>query len=543
MTKQFLFKQDALDKLGQGAQTLNDAVTITMGAKGQNVLIEDSYGSSLPHITKDGVTVAKSVILKDTVQNIAATLIKSVALRTNEIAGDGTTTAVSLANAIFQYGRKEIIENNTHPIMLQRGINMQLKEILADLDKYKMDVENDNQMYQVALISANGDKEIAQLVTDVYKEVGKEGNVAIELANNSAKSSYKKMEGITFNRGYNNPFYVNNAKNTADYSDAYILICDYMIDNEKEIEGVLNFVANKRKPLLIICEDIDIRVEEIIIRNKLSGALDIAVVKAPEFGDRRLDYLEDIAILTGGKFVSNLTGIRLSEVNELHLGRAKRFIAKEDETSIIGGAGAPEEIAERVANIKERIEHAADEELKEYQETRYARIRGGVVVIKVGGYSDVEKRELKDRVEDAVNAVKSSLFDGIIPGGGAPLLRIGDKGLKGSDLSKTSGDITKGRLVLLKAIKTPFRQILLNAGLNAPEFEKELLRKSKNIVVDVMSETFKDGFKQGVIDPVLVTKTALINAVSVAGTLLTTGCTINFDGEDSKPVDFNLPSM
>lgn len=542
MTKQILFKQDALDRLGLGVQTLNDAVTITMGAKGQNVLIEDSYGSSLPHITKDGVTVAKSVILKDSVQNIACTLIKSVALRTNDIAGDGTTTAISLANAIFQYGKKEIVENGIHPIMLQRGLNLQLKEVLAELDKYKTSVDNDNQMYQVALISANGDKDVAQLVTDVYKEVGKEGNVAIELANNSAKSSYKKMEGISFNRGYNNPFYVNNAKNTSDYSDAYVLICDYLIDNEREIEGVLNFVASKRKPLLIICEDIDIRVEEIIIRNKLSGALEVAIVKAPEFGDRRLDYLEDIAILTGGKFVSNLTGIKLSEVNETHLGKAKRFIAREDETSIIGGAGDVDTIAERVANIKERIEHAVDEEMKEYQETRYARIRGGVVVIKVGGYSDVEKLELKDRVEDAVNAVKSSLFDGIIPGGGAPLLRIGDKGFKGSDFSKSSGDVTKGRLVLLKAIKVPFRQILMNAGLDAAQFEKEILNKSKNIVVDVMSETFKDGFKQGIIDPVLVTKTALINAVSVAGTLLTTGCTINYDGDDSKAVDFSLPS-
>ena len=542
MAKQILFKQEALDKLAKGAQTLNDAVTITMGAKGQNVLIEESFGANLPHITKDGVTVAKSITLKDPVENTACTLIKNIALRTNDEVGDGTTTSVSLANAIIQAGRKAILEDGVHPIMLNRGLNIQLKEVLKDLDKYTVTIDDIEQTLQVALVSANGDKKVAELVTDVYRQVGKKGNVAIEIANNSLESYFEKVDGINFDRGYNNPYYINTPKATSDYTDAFVLVCDYNIESPGQIQNLLEMVSQKNKPLLIICEDIDIRVEEILIKNKLAGALKIAVVKAPEFGDRRLDYLEDIAICTGGTFVSNLTGIGLHEVKESHLGQTARFIVSENETSIIGGKGDEAVKQERIANVKERIEGAPDESVKKYQESRYARLNDGVVVIKVGGYSDIEKRELKDRVEDAVNAVKSSLIGGIIPGGGAPLLRIGDKGFKDNDLSKHSNDINKGRLVLLKAIKKPFRQILENAGINVQECEKELLNKAKNIVFDVMSESYKDGLKQGIIDPVLVTKTALQNAVSVAGTLLTTGCTINYEPDNGKAVDFNLPS-
>lgn len=544
MSKQILFNQDALDRLASGAQKLNDAVTITMGAKGQNVLIEESFGAGLPHITKDGVTVAKAVTLKDVVENISCTLVKNIALRTNDEVGDGTTTSVSLANAVIQYGRAAILDDNVHPIMLKRGLDIQLKEVLKELDKYSVSIDDIEQTYKVAFISANGDEKIARLVTDVYREVGQEGNVAIEVAKNSLESYYEKVEGISFDRGYNNPYFMNNAKGTADFDDAYVLICDYVINDIAQIESVLKLVsaAHQNKPLLIICEDIDNRAEEKLIINKMNGALQVAVVKAPEFGDRRLDYLEDIAILTGGTFASTLTGIGLHDIREEHLGKASRVIVGENDTSIIGGFGDEKAIQDRISDVKERIENAPDEEFTSYQEKRYARLRGGVVVIKVGGYSDVEKIELKDRVEDAVNAVKSSLIDGIIPGGGAPLLRIGDKGFRDNDLSKHSDDINKGRMVLLQAIKVPFRQILLNAGIDPEETEKEILKKSKNIVFDVMSETYKDGFKQGIIDPLLVTKTALQNAVSVAGTLLTTGCTINYEPDNSKPTDFNLPS-
>jgi chaperonin GroEL len=542
MGKQILFKGDALEKLARGAQQFNDAVTITMGAKGQNVLIEDGFGSSLPHVTKDGVTVAKSIVLKDVVENIAATMIKNVALETNDQVGDGTTTATSLANAVIQYGRAAIM-SGVHPIMLKRGLDIQLHEVVKALDAYSVSIDDIEQTYKVAYISANGDDKIARLVTNVYKEVGKDGNVAIEVSRDSIESYYEKVEGISFKNGYNNPYYMNNPKGTADFTDAYVLICDYVIHDMNEIQEVLKLVAAKaqNKPLLIICEDIDIRAEEKLILNKMNGALQVAVVKAPEFGDRRLDYLEDIAIVTGGIFASNLTGIRLQDIREEHLGKAARVIVGSDDTSIIGGFGSEEYIADRIDHVKQRLENAADEEIKAYQEKRYARLKGGVVVIKVGGYSDVEKIELKDRVEDAVNSVKSSLIDGIIPGGGAPLLRIGDKGFKETDISKSSGDVNKGRLVLLEAIKEPFRQIVSNAGLDAQEIEKEILKKSKNIVYDVMTESYKDGFKYGVIDPVLVTKTALINAVSIAGTLLTTGCTINYEADNSKPVDINLP--
>ena len=355
MAKQILFKEDALDKLAKGAQTLNDAVTITMGAKGQNVLIEESFGANLPHITKDGVTVAKSITLKDPVENTACTLIKNIALRTNDEVGDGTTTSVSLANAIIQAGRKAILEDGVHPIMLNRGLNIQLKEVLKDLDKYTVTIDDIEQTLQVALVSANGDKKVAELVTDVYRQVGKKGNVAIEIANNSLESYFEKVDGINFDRGYNNPYYINTPKATSDYTDAFVLVCDYNIESPGQIQNLLEMVSQKNKPLLIICEDIDIRVEEILIKNKLAGALKIAVVKAPEFGDRRLDYLEDIAICTGGTFVSNLTGIGLHEVKESHLGQTARFIVSENETSIIGGKGDEAVKQERIANVKERI--------------------------------------------------------------------------------------------------------------------------------------------------------------------------------------------
>lgn len=544
MAKQILFKADALDKLAQGAEKLNNAVAITMGAKGQNVLIDDGFGSKLPHVTKDGVTVAKSVELKDIVENLACTLVKHVALKTNDMVGDGTTTATCLANAIIKYGRHAIQKDGVHPIMLKRGLDIQVKEVVKELEKYAVSIDRIEDTEKVALISSNGDKEIATIVTNVYKEIGKDGNVAIEVSTSSNKSFFEKVEGIKFDRGYNNPYFVNNPKMTADYNNPVILISDYVINDVNEIQSVLKLVTQtvKRRPLLIICEDIDARAEEKLVINKMNGALDVVVVKAPEFGDRRLDYLEDIAILTGGTFVSNLTGIALNEIKEEHLGQCARIIVDDENTTIIGGLGAPEKIESRLGYIKERIESSTDPDPKKYQERRYARLKGGVVVIKVGGDSDVEKLELKDRFEDAVNAVKASLIEGIIPGGGTPLLRIGDKGFKDADLSKHSVHINKGRLVLLQAIKTPFRQIVENAGQDVKELEKEILNKSKNVVFDVMSETFKDGLKYGVIDPLLVTKTALINAVSVAGTLLTTGCTISYEPDNAAPVDFNLPS-
>ena len=531
MGKQIFFRNESLAKLVSGAKKLNDAVTITMGAKGQNVLLDINHGS-LPHITKDGVTVAKSVDLNDPVESTACTLLKSIALRTNEEVGDGTTTSVALAYSILQNGAKAILDDGVHPIMLKRGLDMQLESVLAELTKYTVPVTSPDDTYKIALVSANGDEKVARLVTDVYSQIGKDGNIAIEASRNAIESSFEKVDGIKFDRGYNNPYYMNYAKGVADYENALILICDYSINVATEIEHILNYAASTNRPLLIICEDIDMGVEEILIKNKMQNVLKPVVVKAPEFGDRRIDALEDIAILTGGTFVSNLTGIKLSEVTPEHLGNADRIIVTSEETSIIGGTGENQDLVDRLADIKIKIEASTDDYNKEYQEARYARVNGGVVVIKVGGYSDVEKLELKDRIEDAVNAVKSALIAGIIPGGGTPLHRIGDKGFKSSDLSKTSNDINKGRLILLQAIKAPFRKILENAGLNISEIEQEIKNKSKDMVFDVVSESYKSAFKYGIIDPVLVTKTALINAVSIAGTLLTTGCTINYEADD-----------
>ena len=528
MAKQIDYGQEAFAKLTEGARKLNDAVVVTMGAKGQNVLIEDTYGND-PHVTKDGVTVAKSVHLKDPVEKIACNLIKKVALRTNDAVGDGTTTSVCLANAILQYGSAAISEGH-NAVMLKRGIDIELKHTLAYLDTVKTPLNDDMEMaYQVALVSANGDTDVAKLVTDVYTLVGKEGNIAIENDMNSPVSSFKKVEGLEFDRGFNNPYYITDIPTeTVEYHDPIILISDYKIMSIYEVKHVLELCQRIGRPLVLICEDLDPDADNQIALNKMQNGLPVVTINAPEFGDRRLNFLEDLAIVTGGTFISTVTGKTFDDVTEADFGRAKKVVVTRNNTSIIGGQGDSEKIKLRLEGIKSQIEATKEDEHRKHLEKRYAKFKGGVIVIKVGGYSEVERREIKDRVEDAVNSVKSALIDGIIPGGGSVLLRISlSKLFSEKDERK---DVTRGREVLKSALKIPFNQILMNAGVESlQEIGEELHMSQVNQVFDVLNEEFVDGIEVGIIDPVLVTKTALINAASIAGTILTTGCTISFE--------------
>lgn len=448
-----------------------------------------------------------------------------------------TTTATVLANAIVQYGADAIENEGINPVLLKRGIDIELKNTLEYLDAIKTPLNDDlTKAREVALVSANGDSVIADLVTEVYNEVGKDGNIAIEIDGNSPFSTYTKVEGVEFDRGFNNPYFITNLETeTVEHQDAIVLISDYRINHIKELSHILQLAQSIDKPLLIIAEDIDPNADTLLAVNNMKGALRVSTVSAPEFGDRRLNFLEDLAVITGGTFISSVTGKTFDDVVESDFGRVKKFIQTRDTTSIIGGEGDKDLLAKRLEGIKSQIEHAKDEH-KSYLEKRYAKIRGGFIVIKVGGYSEVERREIKDRVEDAVNAVKSALIDGIIPGGGSALLRISMTPLEVNE--GEDSDIIRGRAVLKYALKIPFNQILVNAGLGQElqGIVKDIVdnKENLNIVYDVNSYELVDGIEKGIIDPVLVTKTALINASSVAGTLLTTGCTISFEPEGDK---------
>lgn len=529
MAKEIFYGTDAFDKLLSGAKKLSDAVAVTLGAKGKNVLIEAVYETEPPHITKDGVTVAKSVQLKDPVERIAANLVKSVSLKTNREVGDGTSTSAVLANAILQYGAAAINEG-FNPVMLKRGIDIEMKNTLEYLDAIKTPLNGDMDMaYQVALVSANGDEKIARLVTDVYSEVGVDGNIAIEPDLNSPDISFEKVEGLEFDRGFNNPYYVTDIPTeTVEYNDPIILISDYRIMSINELKTPLELAQKLNKPILIICEELDPDADNMIALNKLKNGFPVVTVNAPEFGDRRLHFLEDLATITGGQFISTVTGKTFDDVTEEDFGRAKRIFISRETTSIVGGKGEKASIKKRLKSIGSQIKNAKNDEHKEYLEKRYAKFRGGVVIIKVGAYSDVERIEIKDRVEDAVNAVKSALIDGIVPGGGVPLLRISL-----TPLIKVEGerkDVERGRQVLKNSLKIPFNQIMMNAGFtDMKPIAEEIIGKDENTVFNVMSEDYENGIKGGIIDPVLVTKTALINASSIAGTIITTGCTISFE--------------
>lgn len=532
MAKDIIYSDDARNKLYEGVKKLNDAVKVTMGPRGRNVLIQKSFGA--PAITKDGVSVAKEVELSDTLENMGASLVKEVANKTNDEAGDGTTTATVLAHAIFKEGLRNITAG-ANPIEVKRGMDKEAAAIIEELKKISKPVKGKKEITQVATISANSDEKIGNLIADAMEKVGKDGVITVEEAK-SIDDELSVVEGMQFDRGYLSPYFVTNAeKMTVELSSPYILLFDKKITNLKDLLPVLEKVQQSGKPLLIIAEDIEGEALATLVVNKLRGVLNISAVKAPGFGDRRKAMLEDIAILTGGNVVSEELGRTLDSVTLEDLGEAESINIDKDNTTIVNGKGDKAAIDARIAQIKAQIIETTSDYDKEKLEERLAKLSGGVAVIKVGAATETEMKEKKDRVDDALNATKAAAEEGIVIGGGAALVCASKK----VNLN-LYGDEKIGADIVRRALVAPLRQIASNAGFDAGVVSHEIMNsKDDESGFDAVSGKYVNMFEEGIIDPVKVSRVALQNAVSVASMLLTTEATIS-DIKEDKPA---MPDM
>lgn len=532
MAKDIIYSDDARNKLYEGVKKLNDAVKVTMGPRGRNVLIQKSFGA--PAITKDGVSVAKEVELSDTLENMGASLVKEVANKTNDEAGDGTTTATVLAHAIFKEGLRNITAG-ANPIEVKRGMDKEAAAIIEELKKISKPVKGKKEITQVATISANSDEKIGNLIADAMEKVGKDGVITVEEAK-SIDDELNVVEGMQFDRGYLSPYFVTNAeKMTVELSSPYILLFDKKITNLKDLLPVLEKVQQSGKPLLIIAEDIEGEALATLVVNKLRGVLNISAVKAPGFGDRRKAMLEDIAILTGGNVVSEELGRTLDSVTLEDLGEAESINIDKDNTTIVNGKGDKAAIDARIAQIKAQIIETTSDYDKEKLEERLAKLSGGVAVIKVGAATETEMKEKKDRVDDALNATKAAAEEGIVIGGGAALVCASKK----VNLN-LCGDEKIGADIVKRALVSPLRQIASNAGFDAGVVSHEIMNsKDDESGFDAVSGKYVNMFEEGIIDPVKVSRVALQNAVSVASMLLTTEATIS-DIKEDKPT---MPDM
>ncbi len=532
MAKDIIYSDDARNKLYEGVKKLNDAVKVTMGPRGRNVLIQKSFGA--PAITKDGVSVAKEVELSDTLENMGASLVKEVANKTNDEAGDGTTTATVLAHAIFKEGLRNITAG-ANPIEVKRGMDKEAAAIIEELKKISKPVKGKKEITQVATISANSDEKIGNLIADAMEKVGKDGVITVEEAK-SIDDELNVVEGMQFDRGYLSPYFVTNAeKMTVELSSPYILLFDKKITNLKDLLPVLEKVQQSGKPLLIIAEDIEGEALATLVVNKLRGVLNISAVKAPGFGDRRKAMLEDIAILTGGNVVSEELGRTLDSVTLEDLGEAESINIDKDNTTIVNGKGDKAAIDARIAQIKAQIIETTSDYDKEKLEERLAKLSGGVAVIKVGAATETEMKEKKDRVDDALNATKAAAEEGIVIGGGAALVCASKK----VNLN-LCGDEKIGADIVKRALVAPLRQIASNAGFDAGVVSHEIMNsKDDESGFDAVSGKYVNMFEEGIIDPVKVSRVALQNAVSVASMLLTTEATIS-DIKEDKPA---MPDM
>ncbi|MCZ6159889.1 chaperonin GroEL [Campylobacter ureolyticus] len=533
MAKDIIYSDDARNKLYEGVKKLNDAVKVTMGPRGRNVLIQKSFGA--PAITKDGVSVAKEVELSDTLENMGASLVKEVANKTNDEAGDGTTTATVLAHAIFKEGLRNITAG-ANPIEVKRGMDKEAAAIIEELKKISKPVKGKKEITQVATISANSDEKIGNLIADAMEKVGKDGVITVEEAK-SIDDELSVVEGMQFDRGYLSPYFVTNAeKMTVELSSPYILLFDKKITNLKDLLPVLEKVQQSGKPLLIIAEDIEGEALATLVVNKLRGVLNISAVKAPGFGDRRKAMLEDIAILTGGNVVSEELGRTLDSVTLEDLGEAESINIDKDNTTIVNGKGDKAAIDARIAQIKAQIIETTSDYDKEKLEERLAKLSGGVAVIKVGAATETEMKEKKDRVDDALNATKAAAEEGIVIGGGAALVCASKK----VNLN-LCGDEKIGADIVRRALVAPLRQIASNAGFDAGVVSHEIMNsKDDESGFDAVSGKYVNMFEEGIIDPVKVSRVALQNAVSVASMLLTTEATIS-DIKEDKPAA--MPDM
>lgn len=531
MAKDIIFSDDARNKLYEGVKKLNDAVKVTMGPKGRNVLIQKAYGA--PTITKDGVSVAKEIELKDTIENMGASLVKEVASKTNDQAGDGTTTATVLAHAIFKEGLRNITAG-ANPIEVKRGMDKVAQLIIENLKASSKKISDKKEIAQVATISANSDEAIGNLIADAMEKVGKDGVITVEEAK-SINDELSVVEGMQFDRGYLSPYFITNAeKMVVELSNPLILLFDKKITNLKDLLPVLEQVQKTGKPLLIIAEDIEGEALATLVVNKLRGILNISAVKAPGFGDRRKAMLEDIAILTGATVISEELGRNLESATLEDLGEASRIVIDKDNTTIVNGVGEKAKIDARVAQIKAQIAETTSDYDREKLQERLAKLSGGVAVIKVGAATETEMKEKKDRVDDALSATKAAVEEGIVIGGGAALIKAGLK--IETDLK---GDEAIGASIVLRALKAPLKQIVDNAGFDAGVVANAVeTSKEANYGFDAKNGEYVDMFEAGIIDPLKVERVALINAISVASLLLTTEATISEIKEDKA-----MPAM
>ncbi|EAJ0057786.1 chaperonin GroEL [Campylobacter jejuni] len=532
MAKEIIFSDEARNKLYEGVKKLNDAVKVTMGPRGRNVLIQKSFGA--PSITKDGVSVAKEVELKDSLENMGASLVREVASKTADQAGDGTTTATVLAHAIFKEGLRNITAG-ANPIEVKRGMDKACKAIVAELKKLSREVKDKKEIAQVATISANSDEKIGNLIADAMEKVGKDGVITVEEAK-SINDELNVVEGMQFDRGYLSPYFITNAeKMTVELSSPYILLFDKKIANLKDLLPVLEQIQKTGKPLLIIAEDIEGEALATLVVNKLRGVLNISAVKAPGFGDRRKAMLEDIAILTGGEVISEELGRTLESATIQDLGQASSVIIDKDNTTIVNGAGEKANIDARVNQIKAQIAETTSDYDREKLQERLAKLSGGVAVIKVGAATETEMKEKKDRVDDALSATKAAVEEGIVIGGGAALIKA-----KAKIKLDLQGDEAIGAAIVERALRAPLRQIAENAGFDAGVVVNSVENaKDENTGFDAAKGEYVNMLESGIIDPVKVERVALLNAVSVASMLLTTEATISEIKED-KPA---MPDM
>ena len=543
MAKDIQFDVQAREGLKRGVDALANAVKVTLGPKGRNVIIDKSFGG--PQVTKDGVTVAKEVELEDALENMGAQMVKEVASKTNDLAGDGTTTATILAQAIVHEGLKNVAAG-ANPMDLKRGVDKAVDAIVKDLDKQSVQVgDSSEKIKQVASISANNDETIGTLITEAFEKVGKEGVITVEEAKGT-DTYVDVVEGMQFDRGYLSPYFVTNAeKMEADLESPYILLFDKKISTMKDLLPVLEPVAQTGKPLVIVAEDVDGEALATLVVNKLRGTLKIAAVKAPGFGDRRKAMLEDIAILTGGTVISEERGFNLENTTIEMLGTAEKVTIDKDNTTIVNGSGDAEGIKARVNQIKAQIESTTSDYDKEKLQERLAKLAGGVAVLYVGAASEVEMKEKKDRVDDALHATRAAVEEGIVSGGGVALLNARKSIQK---IKAENADEATGNQIVFNAVEAPLRTIVTNAGGEGSVVVSKVEEGKANFGYDAKSETYVDMQDAGIIDPKKVTRVALENAASVAGMVLTTECALIDIKEDTPapaapPMGGGMPGM
>ncbi|MGM9803241.1 MAG: chaperonin GroEL [Muribaculaceae bacterium] len=538
MAKEIKFDIKAREELKKGVDALANAVKVTLGPKGRNVILEKKFGA--PHITKDGVSVAKEIELEDKFQNMGAQLVKEVASKTGDDAGDGTTTATLLAQAIIATGLKNVAAG-ANPMDVKRGIDKAVAKVVEGIKAQSQEVGDDfNKIENVARISANNDNEIGQLIAEAMKKVKKEGVITVEEAKGTT-TSVEVVEGMQFDRGYISPYFVTNAeKMECEMDHPFILLFDKKISNLKDMLPILEATAQSGRPLLIIAEDVDSEALATLVVNRLRGSLKICAVKAPAFGDRRKDMLEDIAILTGGVVISEEKGLKLEATTVDMLGSAEKVTVNKENTVIVNGSGAKEAIAERVAQIKTLIETTKSTYDKEKLQERLAKLAGGVAVLYIGAPSEVEMKEKKDRVDDALSATRAAVAEGIVPGGGVAYIRCIEslEGMKGDN-----DDETTGIEIIRRAIEEPLRQIVANAGLEGAVVVQKVKEGEGDFGYNARTDKYENLFETGVIDPAKVTRVALENAASIAGMFLTTECVIADKPEPVAPAAPAAPGM